>query len=128
MKPAILKNWHQLTRSNDTKYIFDTKIIFGHRCSKNLREMLVRAKVNYPPKPTNMDTPSPVAHQSLCTTKKCRYCPRLNTTGRITCSVTNRDYSSKIRVDCKSSNLIYYITCKICKIQYIGQTKRRLMD
>ena len=128
IKPAILKNWHQLTRSNDTKYIFDTKIIFGHRRSKNLCEMLVHEKVNYPPKPTNMDTPSPVVHQSPCTTKKCRYCPRLNTTGRITCSVTNREYSSKIRVDCKSSNLIYCITCKICKIQYIGQTKRRLMD
>ena len=29
IKPAILKNWHHLTRSNDNKYIFDTKIVFG---------------------------------------------------------------------------------------------------
>ena len=41
---------------------------------------------------------------------------------------TQREYSSKIRVDCKSGNLIYCITCKKCKIQYVGQTKRRLMD
>ena len=128
IKPAILKNWLYLTRSNDTKYIFETNIIFGHRRSKKLLKMLVRAKVNYPPKPSNTGTPPAVAHQSPCTTKKCRYCPCLNTTGWIICSIPNREYSSKIRVDCKSSNLISCITCKTCKIQYIGQTKCRLMD
>ena len=87
--------------------------------------MLARVKVQYPPKITDMRTQPPVAHSVLCTTKNCRYCPCLSTTGRITCSVTNRVYSSKIRVDC---NLIYCITCKTYWIQYIGQTKRRLMD
>ena len=82
----------------------------------------------YLPKPNNSSTPPSVAQQSPCTTKKYRYCSCLNTTGRIICSATNREYSSKIRVDCKSSNLIYCITCKTCKIQYIGQTKCRLMD
>ena len=49
-------------------------------------------------------------------------------TGRIISTYTGRSYSSKIRVDCKSSNLIYCITCKHCSTQYVGQTKRRLMD
>ena len=31
-------------------------------------------------------------------------------------------------VTCKSTNLIYCITCTQCHIQYVGQTKRRLMD
>ena len=110
LKGIIKKHWHQLLRSNDTKYLFDTKIVFGHRRNKNLRDLLVRAKVSYPPKARKQQT-GPVAHNSPCATKNCRYCPKLNTTGRIMCSVTHREYSSKIRVDCKSSNLIYCITC-----------------
>ena len=62
IKPAILKNWHYLTRYNDTTYNFDTNIIFGHRRSQNLREMPVHGKVNYPPKPSNMGTPPLVDH------------------------------------------------------------------
>ena len=29
-------------------------------------------------------------------------------------------------ITCKSSNLVYCITCKTCKKQYVGQTKTRL--
>ena len=37
LKGIIRRNWHQLLRSNDTKYLFTSKLIFGHRRSKNLR-------------------------------------------------------------------------------------------
>ena len=60
--------------------------------------------------------------------KQCRYCPNLNTTGNITCTVTGKTYPTKINITCRSSNLIYCITCRKCKIQYIGQTKRTLME
>merc|ERR1712208_132335 len=43
-------------------------------------------------------------------------------------STTQRSYVTRMNVTCKSSNLIYSITCKRCKKQYVGQTKRRLMD
>ena len=31
-------------------------------------------------------------------------------------------------MNCNSSNLIYLITCKLCGLQYIGETKRKLKD
>ncbi|MCP3932125.1 MAG: GIY-YIG nuclease family protein [Bacteroidetes bacterium] len=31
-------------------------------------------------------------------------------------------------ISCRSSNLIYCITCKKCHIQYIGQTAKRIKD
>ena len=37
-------------------------------------------------------------------------------------------YAAKHNVTCESSNLIYCITCTQCGIQYVGQTKNRLMD
>ena len=91
LKPVIKKNWSFLTRSNDTKYLYDqkNKIIFCHRRSTNLRELLVRAKVQYPAKPKPIQT-TPVAHNSPCTTSKWCHCPRINTSGQIISTVTQR--------------------------------------
>ena len=58
----------------------------------------------------------------------CRYCPRLNKDGFIKCSVTGKDYRCMSNVSCRSSNLIYCVTCKRCNIQYVGQTSLRLKD
>ena len=32
-----------------------------------------------------------------------------------------------VNVNCQSENLIYLITCTTCKVQYVGQTRNRLM-
>ena len=128
VRDTIKSNWGFLTRSNNTKYLHDKKIIFGHRRSKNLKELLTKAKIEYPPKAKKSQPNILVAHSNPCKTKNCRYCPRINRSGRILSKFTKRTYSSKIRVDCKSNNLIYCITCNQCGIQYVGQTKRRLMD
>ena len=48
--------------------------------------------------------------------------------GRIASHTTKREYSCKRNVTCKSSNLIYRISCLKCGMQYVGQTKLRLMD
>ncbi len=31
-------------------------------------------------------------------------------------------------VSCQSSNLIYCLSCNICNIRYVGQTKNRIVD
>ena len=71
--------------------------------------------------PTNMI-------KNKCITKKCRYCPNLDRIGTITCTVTGTKYNCKKNFTCKSSNLIYAITCQTCKMQYVGQTKRTLLE
>jgi hypothetical protein len=63
-----------------------------------------------------------------CTSTKCRYCPLLNRSGHITCFATKQTYSCMKNVSCKSSNLIYGISCKVCGKQYVGQTKRKLFE
>ena len=83
-------------------------------------------------RPTKSDTHlainknSKVLSKNICTSPKCRYCPLINKSGSITCSVTQQTFTSKFNVSCKSSNLIYCITCKCCHKQYVGQTKRTL--
>ena len=59
---------------------------------------------------------------------KCRYCPKINKQGTIKSHSTQRTYVSKTNVNCQSSNLIYCIACKVCGVQYVGQTGRRIID
>ena len=129
LKDIVNQNWGMLGRSCSTRDIFEKKVLTAYRRPKNLKDILVRARLpslkdttkaypeTGPPKPSNP-----------CTTKGCRYCPRLNKTGRIRCSASGREYMAKYNVTCKSSNIIYCLTCKCCGIQYVGQTKNRLMD
>ena len=64
---------------------------------------------------------------STCNRIYCRYCPLLNKTGTIT-NFYGEEFKTMKNISCRSSNLIYCITCKICKKQYVGQTLLRLKD
>jgi hypothetical protein len=61
-----------------------------------------------------------------CTNKKCRYCPILDKSGRITCTTSGVNFTTKYNISCRSTNLIYGITCQTCQKQYVGQTKRKI--
>ena len=65
---------------------------------------------------------------SFCNHTICRYCPLLNKSGKITCSVTGISYNCMKNISCRSSNLVYAITCTRCGIQYVGQTMLRVKD
>jgi len=117
---VIKHNWPLLGTSNLTKDLYDNKVVRGYRRCKNVKDYVVRARV-----PDLDETPK---KHPTCNTKRCRYCPKLNKKGRIKSTTSGREYASKINVSCKSNNLIYCITCKKCKKQYVGQTKNRLID
>ena len=59
--------------------------------------------------------------------QKCRYCPKINHSGFTISKTTGRKFYTMVNVNCQSSNLIYLITCKHCSVQYVGQTKNRLL-
>ena len=59
--------------------------------------------------------------------KVCRYCPQLNKSGTLLCSATGSTFHS-MKISCRSSNLIYCVTCKVCTKQYVGQTLLRIKD
>ena len=119
LNKVVTKNWDVLGKSCSTRAIHRTPILNAFRRPKNLKDLLVRAKLR-----SNLD---PVPNSNKCLRpNSCRYCPKLNTDGRILCSASGRTYMCKYNVSCCSSNLIYCITCKRCGIQYVGQTKREL--
>ena len=57
----------------------------------------------------------------------CRYCPRLNRSGSFICHSTKQTFKSMTSINCQTMNCIYLITCSSCGIQYVGQTKNKLL-
>ena len=65
---------------------------------------------------------------TFCNKSTCRYCKLLNKSGTISCQITNEKFTTMMNISCRSSNVIYCISCKICGKQYVGQTLRRIRD
>ena len=108
-RKIIDSNWN-LLGSPGTQALFEARIIFGHRRPKNLREHLVRAALK--PLPTEADKLllSKRAKERECASHgRCKYCPRLDTSGTIKGSSDGRKFRSRMSVTCRSNNLIYAI-------------------
>ena len=63
--------------------------------------------------------------------RTCQLCCVLSTNSQFVSSSTHRTYHSIIpddvdKVDCKTENIIYLVTCRKCKLQYVGETVQLL--
>ena len=103
--------------------VFPEPPLTAYKRPKNIRDKAIRSKV--PPLPTARPK------RELPGMKTCRGCPicPFVKTGK-TIKATASKYIAEIskQLDCKSRNIIYCITCKKCKMQYIGETDRSLQD
>ncbi len=129
IKAIIEKYWPILGRSNATRALLDCEIIYGFRRPKNLRDELVQAKLT-PPKPLSVIR-GKVDRSTLCNRPNtCVHCPRLNRSGTIVSHSNGRKYRTKLNISCQTENVIYCLTCNVpnCGVQYVGQTKNRIMD
>ena len=122
VRDLISENWPLLNKSKTTRNINNANLIFGLRRNKNLSDHLVRASTK-----TLEDGKTNTERNPCQRPTSCRYCRILNKTGKIKSHSTGKSYSSLKKVNCQSSNLIYLITCDKCGIQYVGQTKNRLL-
>ena len=80
------------------------------------------------PSATRLGTDPNKRGHTFCNLKRCRYCDLLNKSGNITSFTTGSSHNCMSNISCRSSNLIYAITCNKCGIQYVGQTSVRLKD
>ena len=116
----VNKNKDLLHRSSSTRPILQANLVQGFRRCKNLRDILVKAKLR-----KNKVTNKPNANK--CKRPFCIYCNKLDKSGSITSVITEKQYQTRYNVCCSSNNLTYALACKTCGKIYVGQTKRRLM-
>ena len=116
LRDQVESTWDLLGRSSTTRFLNSKTLKVGYRRPKNLSDILTKAKL-----PTlNPEIPDQdvAPTKTKCENPNCRYCPRLNKTGKI----TGRTHTTRKNVDCISNNLVYCISCKKCGKQYVGQT------
>ncbi len=127
LKDIVHKSWDLLKRSSSTKTLSETKVINAYKRPKNLRDILVKAKLPKLEEADKLNRQPNSLTLNACNRKECRYCDILDRSGRITSKFSGREYTCKKNVTCKSSNLIYCIECTRCGLQYVGQTMNKLM-
>ena len=96
----------------------------GLQTSPQLGDLIVRAKV---PPLTDVNS-SPIQHGNFrCGTNRCVVCKDHMKEGDAFTSHSNST-SHQIRgnITCSTSNVIYLISCRVCGIQYVGETTTTL--
>ena len=87
----IHKNWYLLDKSSSTSPLLKLNLTKGNRRAKNLRDILVRAKLPKPLGNSKHSNKNAYKAKNVCNKHNCQYCWMLNTSGRITSVVTRKD-------------------------------------
>ena len=126
-KGVITDNW-DLLAAPSTKSLYESKVIYGNRRPKNLRDMLVSAEVKFDSSMQGTGVPrTNVKAQKTCPRKNtCKYCPVLDLSGQIWGLHDNRSWRTRVNANCQSNNCIYAIECTRCNQHYVGQTSRHV--
>ena len=89
----------------------------------SLRNLLVQAEVP----PTNNSSIPPIQHGMFRCTSRCVTCQEhILESDSFKSHTTGAHHKIRGHITCTTSNIIYLISCRICGIQYIGETKNSL--
>ena len=104
---------------NTDKLLKNFKIISAYRIYPNLKQLLVSSKFNKIIPTRNENTEG----FRRCTSTTCVFCIKYSFDCNYFTSTSNgKKFKINDSLNCNSVNLIYLITCKRCKIQYVGET------
>ena len=116
LSSAIRKHWDLIENDPSLKNIFPQPPIMAYRRPRSLRDILVSSTVT-------KRSPSTPGGYTPCKRKNCVCCVAANTECKFQSTATSQKYTIFTQTNCKTSNCIYILTCDICKIQYVGETK-----
>jgi len=141
LKYEILKEWHNFLENNETlKLTFQSstpQLIYKR--SNTLQNMLTHTK-HIPVKPIDTQTDdinirilNELERESLPYVKKCNHplcqcCTSIIESNCFQSTRTGHTFPIETNMNCNSFNVIYLITCLKCKLQYVGETYRKLKD
>ena len=116
VKNVILKNFKILRNDPETKQIFPLPPLISFKRDKNKGNFLVKSAFKRYNQPGTFK----------CKRTRCKTCPVIS--NKVKISGPNRSAKITDHFTCISVNVIYCITCTLCRKFYIGETGRRLAD
>ena len=121
---VIKKHWKVMTEhSNRLRRCFQKPSLVAYKRSKNLSDILVRAKVSNRRKSRRkLGGFAPCGR--LCVA--CCFCKKANTHS---CHKTGETWNISAPIDCQTTNVVYKLSCHKCpEWVYVGETSRRFCD
>ena len=129
IKSILEKHWPIINSARNLIPLHNNNIIVGNRRGPNLQDILVKSRIRFPPKQKNFQISGKETNICVYTDEtRCIYCPKLDLSGTVTCTNTGRTYKTPEGGSCGCNNLVYLVTCKKCKCQYVGETLRTLKE
>ena len=122
LRNLVESTWDLLGRSCTTRFIREKNLKVRYRRPKNLRDILVRARL--PPESDGISVDATRPERPPCDRKNCRYCKCLNMSGKIQSGATNKSHNALRNVSFLSNNLVYCISCKNCGKQCGADTEQ----
>ena len=124
IKGFIHDKWNIIEHSNGCSKTFKDKPVVGYKRLPNLRNLLTKAEITYPPTTQNKATIKP----TICTRLgKCTYCPLIKKVSEVQCKIAHKITKiTKVpkHITCELSDIVYLITCKKYDKYYVGETGR----
>ena len=114
VKSIILKNFKLLQNDPDTGRIFSQPPLISFKRDKNIGNFLVSSAFKTSEQPGTFK----------CARARCKTCPFIYNVEKL--SGPKRSIKITDHFTSTSANVIYCITCTLCKKLYIGETGRRL--
>ena len=102
-----------LYTDQEVERVFTPSPMVSFSSARKISSYLVRAK--FYPLERRVDS-------FKCGGRRCQACLNVTETETFTNTSTNQTYKIKHEFHCYESSLIYMLTCKICRRQYVGQT------
>ena len=124
--PCQAKHWRSMiSRDQHLKEVFPEPPLTGYRRQRNLRDILIRAKVPTKPK---LYPQRNLKGMTKCNKPYCRTCPFIKEGKKIKIN-QKENWNINKAVNCNSNNIVYLIECtkeNCTNNRYVGETKRNL--
>ena len=106
--------------------MFQNLSLVAYRRCKNIRDIFVIAQLT---NSTDTSNSQPTPGSFRCNNRNFTTCPYIeHGRNQYTFHFTGETHHIKSHITCETFNVIYLIQCRLCNLQYIGETKRRLKD
>lgn len=106
----------KISASESVRRLHESKPIVAYKRPTNIHDMLVHSKLSKPVESYNV---------TKCNRRRCTHCATINESDCFMSTSTSCVHKIKQNLSCTSTDVIYLITCKKCKAQYVGQTHQK---
>ena len=110
--------------------VFSTsRLVTAYTAGSSLKRKLVRSTFRRQERNSRpAQRPARPPGSTLCPNTRCRACSYIMPSRSFSSSHNSKSFTVRGYITCKTTNVVYLVTCRKCQLQYVGETSRPLAD